>query len=448
MRLKTFLSTFVLFLVILFSSLGVVSVYMSNNQIALLKEKSIAEYQTIVSSLAKDIAVLSGRNNVYAENINMLVNGYAKYYKKHGVSIELTKRKDDIFTDTVLSVVSSEQEYFICIAGMLLDPFGSYQLDYSYNATQSITEMQNIQKTLLFICIVFSVITAFALHFILLGIFRPLAMVAKTSRKIAEGQYNERIYIKGKNELSDMANDFNRMAEQIKKQIHLLEDEAIQKQQFVDNFAHEIRTPLTSIYGYAEYMQKAALSEEEMIESTQFIIDEAEHMKKIANSLLELATLQHYKPVKSNILISQLFETISQTLKNELEKHEVQLICKNDVNVLKAQEDLIKSLLLNLCTNALHACPANNGIIYLEAKRQGEKTILSVTDNGYGIPEESISKITEPFYRVDKSRSRENGGTGLGLALCRQIALAHDANLTVKSCVGMGTTIQITFTSS
>lgn len=453
MRLKTFSATYLLFLFILFSSLSIVSVYMSNSQLDMLKEKSALEYQTIAASLAKDIAVLYARNNGYPEEVDSLADGYAKYYQRNNIDIELadislTAQEGSRQTDTVISIINREQESFIFITGTLPEPLQYYQLDYYNNISENMAEMRIIQNILLLICIVFAIISALALYLMLSGIFKPLDIVAKTSKKIAAGFYGERIRIKGKNEISTMAEGFNRMAEEIEKQIRLLENEAAAKQRFVDNFAHEIRTPLTSIYGYAEYMHKALLDEEEIIESAQFIMDEASHMKKIANSLLEFATLRQYTPVKNVISIPCLFEDIEQTMKKVLSGQNCQFIYNYDTESLAGQEDLIKSLLLNLCSNALKSCPPDGGIIHMEAKRQGEHVILSVRDNGCGIPEESMSKVTEPFYRVDRARSREYGGAGLGLTLCKQIAEAHGAQMVIESSSGEGTTVKIVFTNS
>jgi len=450
MRLKTFLATYLLFLCIIFSILGIVSAYMTNSQISVLKDKSMAEYQTISTSLTKDIAVLSVDSGNLAANVKTLVAGYVKYYKKNSVDIEVAEisAAEQTNGNIEMSFINSDGESYIYITGTLPQPFQNYRFDYHYDITKNVASMRSIQDVLLAICVVFSVIAAFALYFILYGIFRPLGIVADTSRQIAGGDYGKRIKIKGDNELSKMAGDFNTMAEQIERQIHILEDEAAQKQQFVDNFAHEIRTPLTSIYGYAEYMQKVSLSEEEIIESAQFIIDEAEHMKKISNSLLDLATLRIYEPVKNKISIQKLFEDINQTLKKTLSEKGVTLICQSGADFLEGQEDLMKSLLLNLCFNAIKACAANEGVIRLEAREENGAAVLSVTDNGCGIPKESIAKVAEPFYRVDKARSREEGGAGLGLALCRQIAEVHGAEMTIESAAKKGTTITITFTSS
>jgi len=461
-RLKTFVSTYLLFLCILYLSLGIVSVYLTNSQTDILREKSISEYHSIAATLSKDIAVLQGRNAGFSDanginSLNALVNGYVQYYRTYDIEIavsdsslsSIAEQRSNDFTNTEISFARRGQGHFICIAGSLPEPLQFYQFDYCLDITKNMMEMQNIQNTLLAFAVAFSVLTAIALYFILSNIFKPLSVVADTSRKIADGQYSERLEVKGKNELSSMALNFNRMAEEIEKQMQVLEEEAVAKQQFADNLAHEIRTPLTSIYGYAEYIQKTSLSEEEIIESAQRIMHESGNMSKIANSLLKLATLRNYMAIKCKISISCLFDEISRTMEKSLRERGAQLVCHAgaDADAMDGQEDLIKSLLVNLCSNALKSCPSSGGTIRLCAAKQGKGIVLSVTDNGCGIPKESISRVSEPFYRVDKARSREEGGAGLGLALCRQIAEAHGAELVIESAVGLGTTVKATFTS-
>jgi signal transduction histidine kinase len=456
-RLKVFLSTYFLFLLVLFSFIGIISGYMTGSQTNMLREKSFREFQTISASLARDIQLVYGSSQGLfgadiSEAVNSFVGVYARYYEQHGIEISLTdlpsiEHPDDIFLTAEISFIQQEGEHFIHITGALPSEFQFFQMDYYSNITENMMDIRNMQRVFLMFSIVFSVIAAFGLYLILLRIFRPLGIVASASQKIADGDYGERIHVKGINEISSMAMDFNRMAEKIERQIFLLKEEAISKQQFIDNFAHEIRTPLTSIYGYAEYIQRTPFDEGEIIESMQFIMAEANHMKKIANSLLELATLRNYRPVKGEILIRDLFEEVKQTLKKALHEGNIQLTCKNEVDAIEGQEDLIKSLLLNLCLNAIKSCTPNDGVINLEAKKHNGKTSLSVSDNGCGISDEEIARITEPFYRIDKARSREHGGAGLGLTLCRQITEVHGAEMIIESLVGSGTKVTITFTN-
>jgi len=456
MRLKAFISTYLLFLIILFTSVGIVSLYLNNSQIDMLKNRSASQFLTIVNSLDREIALLwerdGGRDLMETDffaAVYALFRGYSRYYNRHNIGLFVTDLRFSSMRppSQEISFHSGNDGHIINITSLLGEPFGYFLLDYYYDISDSIAEMRAIQNALLLSAVAFSAIAAAGLYFILSSIFKPLTVVANASRKIAGGKYGERIPVKAKNELSQVAVDFNSMAERIERQIILLENEAENKQLFVDNFAHEMRTPLTSIYGYAEYMQKALLEEDEIIDLSGRIMNRAGYLHEIAISLLRLAMLRDYTPDRNEIRVCDLFREIAQTLIAQTEGAGVQLICKPDADVLIGQEDLIKSLMTNLCLNAIQSCASGKGIVTMAAKNDNAGVTLSVTDNGCGIPAGSIPKVTEPFYRVDKARSRKEGGAGLGLALCRRIAEAHGAELTIESETGAGTTVKITFTT-
>ena len=432
MKLKAFLSSYLLFLFVLFVVIATVSTYMTHSQINMLRDKSTREYQRISASLTRDIAVAFGNAGGFTPSFDItldtLIRGYARYYSRYGIELSLSELFEE--QESEISFVRQEQEHFIRITGTIRIAEQFYRLDYYLDITENMEDLRNIQLMLLILSLAFSALTALGLYIILLRIFEPISIVANSSKKIANGNYGERIHISGSNELSAMAANFNKMADEIEVQI-------IGKQQFIDNFTHEIRSPLTSVYGYAEYLQKAPYDEDTTIKATQTIMDEANHIKTIAASLLKLSTLRNYTPVRKPISIPQLFLDIRRTLNTD-----INLVCKNSIDTIEGQEDLIKIMLMNLCNNAIRA---NATEIILEANLQAGDMVLSVTDNGCGISQGDLLKITEPFYRVDTSRSKEQGGTGLGLTLCKQIAEAHGAAMEIESILGEGTTVKITF---
>ncbi|MCL2253357.1 MAG: HAMP domain-containing histidine kinase [Lachnospiraceae bacterium] len=451
MRIRTFIATYLLFLAVLFSSVGIVSFYLNKTQINMLKDKCAGQFQTIVSSLDRDVAVTWGRNGLadadFFENVEMLIRGYAKYYLRHNISITMIdyRLSGSEPPPSEIAFYNNDGVYFILISGLLSEPFGYFLLDYRMDITESITEMRMIQNILLISMVAFSVIAAIGLYLVLTSIFRPLAVVAEASREISNGKFDERIPVNAKNELAQVAIDFNKMAEHVEHQIFLFAEEAENKQQFVDNFAHEMRTPLTAIYGYAEYMQKAPLEDGEVVEISERIMNRAGYLKDIANSLLELAMLRDYKPKIKEIQVQHLFDDIAQTLAEPIALAGINFIYNTNAYMIKGQEDLLKSLMLNLCHNAIKACPRNKGIISMEAKEECGGITLAITDDGCGIPKESLAKVTEPFYRVDKARNRKEGGTGLGLTLCKRIAEAHGAEMSIESGINVGTTVKIKY---
>ncbi|MCL2527748.1 MAG: HAMP domain-containing histidine kinase [Defluviitaleaceae bacterium] len=449
MKLKTFLAAYMLFLSILFVSIGIVSAHMTSSTTYMLQEKASREFQTISTSLARDIAAVFSRfpgGYEYQMAANNIFSGYIHYYRQHNIVLTLTSMPVVNREHGVITFRQEDSRHFISIIGALPVDFGEYQLSYTLDITGNITDMQEIQRYLWVTSIVVSVIAAGFLYAILHRIFKPLVIVAKAAGEIADGQYGNRITVKGNNELAAVAIAFNRMSQQIESQISLLEDEAERKQHFVDSFAHEIRTPLTSIYGYAEYLHKASLTEGELVESAGYIMSEADHMKKVANSLLELATLRNYEPEISPIFIPELFIEIKQGLEKPLNERKAELRTQALAPYIEGQRDLIKSLLLNLCNNAIKACEPGEGVVRLSATVEGQSIIIAVDDNGCGIHSDQIPKLTEPFFRVDKARTREQGGVGLGLALCKQIADVHNAKMTIDSIPGIGTMVRVKFT--
>ena len=435
MKLKAFLSSYLLFLCVLFIVVITISTYMTNSQINMIREKSTREYQTISASLSRDIAVAFGNaggfNTTFDNALDRLVRGYIRYYSNYNIELILTEVDEEV--DAKVTFIERDDEHFIHIKGNIhLAPL-MFRLDYYLNISENMTALRNIQSMLLLLFLTFSALTAIGLYFILLRIFKPINIITKTSTKIADGDYNERITITGNNELSAMAESFNKMVDEIELQI-------VGKQQFIDNFTHEIRTPLTSIYGYAEYIQKAPYDEKTFSKASESIMNETKHITTIANSLLKLATLRDYVPINDEISVSDLFRSVYQAFNKNIN---IRFI--NDIDTLRGQEDLIKLLLINLCSNAIKANATD--ILMNAGKTKDGHAFLSVADNGCGIPAEEIAKITEPFYRIDKARSKVQGGVGLGLTLCKQIVKIHGADMAIESVFGEGTKITATFTT-
>jgi len=474
MRLKTFLAAYMLFLGILFVSIGIVSAHMTRSTTYMLREKAAREFQTISLSLARDMAAIFARfpgGYRYHMATNELFVGYVHYYRQNNIELYLTRMytavdghandsdylehdnlasSNDYTENTnyiVISFVQEKGSHFIYISGVLplSSPLMNYQLLYILDISSNIDDMQGIQHFLWITSIVVSLVAAVLLYAVLLKIFKPLGVVTSAAQQIADGQYGNKLIVKGQNELASVAVAFNRMSQEIESQITQLEDDAERKQQFVDNFAHEIRTPLTSIYGYAEYLQKANLTEGELLESAGYIMAEADHMKNVANSLLELATLRNYKPEVNQIYIPELFVDIQQCLEKPLQERNVQMQTTVLTKYIMGQHDLIKSLILNLCNNAIASCDSDTGIVHLCATTEGQNVVIAIEDNGCGIPSDKLPKLTEPFFRIDKARSRDNGGTGLGLALVKQIADVHQAKMTIDSIEGVGTDVRLIF---
>ena len=465
MKQRIFLTTLTLFLVFFNLGIFIVSVAMFKDTVSRAEEKSLSEHYFITSSLIKDFYAVENRGINVAGSISSLLQPYSYLSGNSKMGLALYENDQLVYRNQNASILKgdplippgdgnrsatirkSDNKTYVIVSGRLPDDYNSYILVYLYDMTDAISSWCRLKNILFIAGFVLSLLFALGLLLILNRIFQPLNQISQTSREIANGAYGTRLPVSGHDELSKMAQNFNHMASEIQRQISELKDAADKKQQFVDNFAHEIRTPLTAIYGYAEYMQKAALSEDDRLFALQYIMSESRRLQMIGSQLLELANLQNNPVIFEELKVSGLFDSISQTLSANLEGKAIQLVFYSKIDTIYGEASLLESLLINLINNAIKACGESGHIIVCATEESGVK-IITVQDDGKGMTPEVLSQITEPFYRGEKSRSRNDGGAGLGLAICKQITSSHHAELSFTSQPGKGTKVKITFTTS
>ncbi|ADU22380.1 sensor histidine kinase [Ruminococcus albus] len=214
------------------------------------------------------------------------------------------------------------------------------------------------------------------------------------------------------------------------------------RQEFTANVSHELKTPLTSISGYAELIETGMAKGDDSIKFAGKIKKESARMLTLIGDILRLSELDIISdtPLDDDVDLKALSEDCIERLLNQAENRGIRINIKGEGTVVKGSRTEITELIYNLVDNAIKYNRENGNIdIFIVDKR------LTVSDTGIGIPQESIPRIFERFYRIDKSRSRAKGGTGLGLSIVRHIAEHHKADIDVKSTVGVGTSITVTF---
>ncbi len=271
---------------------------------------------------------------------------------------------------------------------------------------------------------------------------RPLTSLAKTARQIAGGDYSMRADVHTKDEIGALAGDFNLMAEAVEARIAELTETAERQRLFIGGVTHEFKTPLTALLLHSRMLRRANMTEEERDNSLAHIESQCAWLERLVQTLLKLITLEQAILVE-NVSVAALFEWVRQSTQQALADKGVALIMRCDADTLPMNADLMQSLLINLVDNAAKAydADAQNKTVTLSCYGN----VLEVKDFGRGIPKESMERIFEPFYMVDKSRSKKAGGSGLGLALVKQIADAHGARLEVESTLGSGTAVRMVF---
>lgn len=283
------------------------------------------------------------------------------------------------------------------------------------------------------LCMLFSYISAWFLTL-------PLNSLSRASRKLANGNFSYRPKIAASGEIGEVAADFSRMADKLEDSFRELEDTLDRQDRFMGSFAHELKTPMTSIIGYADLLRAQTLDQNEQMEAANYIVSEGKRLEALSHKLLDLLVLRE-GVVLSPVSPGKLLEETIARLRPIYAAQNVTLRCRTAPGMCMLEPDLFRSLALNLLDNARKALDGGGEIrVALNMTETGCR--LSVTDNGRGIPPDALAHLTEAFYRVDKSRSRKQGGAGLGLSLCHEIAVLHNGSLTFESEPGRGSCVR------
>lgn len=268
---------------------------------------------------------------------------------------------------------------------------------------------------------------------------KPLKELGRSVKRIARGEYAERAGVRSRDEVGELAADFNSMAGAVQTHVEALKDVAERQQLFIGSLTHELKTPLTSVIGHAETLLYTKMPEDVTEKSLLTIHTQCRWLERLTQKLLKLITLQEELPLQEEP-VERLLDAVRDNVAETFRNRGVLLETDCSIDTLPMDFDLLLSLLINLAENASRASAAGQSVCIRAYGR-----VIEVSDQGIGIPIEELSRITEPFYMVDKSRSKKLGGVGLGLALVKRIAEAHRASLAIESGLGRGTTVRVTF---
>ena len=271
----------------------------------------------------------------------------------------------------------------------------------------------------------------------------PLYKVSRTARALASGHLESRVNSKTQDEIGQLGSDFDHMADRLEDNINELKLSMEKQDRFMGSFAHELKTPMTSIIGYADLLRSQALNGDETQEAANYIFSEGKRLESLSLKLLDLLMMkqQDIKFVPTDM--KGMIENLTSHLKPVYKSKKIILQCRLEPAVCMVEPDLFSSLITNILDNARKAMDNGGNIMILGESVNGNYRIR-VIDNGRGMPEEALKHITEAFYRVDKSRSRAQGGVGLGLNLCKEIIELHNGTIAFASKEGNGTCVTIT----
>ncbi len=268
--------------------------------------------------------------------------------------------------------------------------------------------------------------------------------LSRTVRSFAMGQYDVRANIRSRDEIGRLASDFNWMAGVMNGQMEQLKAEVSRQEAFTSAFAHELKTPLTSIIGYADTIRSTELSREENDMSADYIYRQGKRLLSLSYKLLELSSMDGKETDFRRILFSELIQEVAEIVAPVLEKKNLSLLLDIKPGFVYGDRELLGSAFINFLDNAAKASRPGKRIWMTGYPEEGSY-LVSIQDEGMGVKKEELSRLTEAFYMADKSRSRKEGGAGLGLALCKKILELHGAAWQMESEPGEGMRITILF---
>ena len=350
------------------------------------------------------------------------------------INVELEDTEHTLYKE----ISEGDTRYLVFMSGVGIQ--NSYYIVTASDITNIYEDSVWMRKIFVIVYLVTIAVTLVFAYLFARYISKRLETVNKASMEMASGDYSKRIEIDSKDEFAEMADTYNKMAATIEEKIAELEDSVRRREEFTGAFSHELKTPMTSIVGYADMIYHEDMPKEEIKKAASFILNEGIRLQSLALKLQDVIALGQSELDKMMIDSEELFEDLKITFSQKAKDAGVTIEWECDQEYIDIEYDLFKTVIVNLVDNAF-----KSGTKKIEVRGvKLEKTYdIRVKDYGRGIPESEIEKVKEAFYMVDKSRSRKAHGAGLGLALCDKIVSLHGGKLDIQSIEGTGTTVTV-----
>lgn len=356
---------------------------------------------------------------------------------------ELLEKVAQQRTGYVLRQDERDKRYLLHCAGPVVLPDGILYMETVRDVTRLFTDREThyqVYRWIVLLVVGVSSAVMFALSY---WLTTPIRSLGRAANQLASGDYSTRAKVMGNDEIGELAGNFNHMADAIEKNIQELEDVARRQEDFTGSFVHELKTPLTSIIGYADMLRSQDLGKDMRFKAASYIFSEGKRLENLSLSLMNLLVVGRSEAETGAVNMRRLCTEAARISQPAMKAKGLSLAVQAEEGVIQGDGALLQTLLQNLLDNARKATDSG-GQVTLTGRKTAEGYQVTVADQGRGIPRRELDKITEPFYMVDKSRSRAEGGAGLGLALCKEIAELHRGRLDFESTEGAGTSVTVT----
>ncbi|WP_455719591.1 ATP-binding protein [Agathobacter sp.] len=353
--------------------------------------------------------------------------------------------------------IEDEKHYIYVTSQSVIDERNLWIIS-KCDASEAYSLLDEQIKYFRLIIVVILIAESVAMYFISRYMTRPLEKLNRVSEEIAQGDYATRVNVKSHDEIGLLAQKFNIMAQAVADHVDELNDMVHRREQFVADFTHEIKTPMTSIIGYADTMRSLELPREEQIMALGYIFSEGKRLESMSQKLFELIYLRQHDIEKDDVHMADLCAEVVKVVEPAYENRHLTIETEIEDTVLTVNRELFVTALVNLMDNARKASSEGGKVeitgkyVHDKAKIQSVESTndestdtyeICIIDHGIGMTKEQADRICDEFYMVDKSRARKEGGAGIGMSLVAVILEHHNAMLSVESELGCGTIMRI-----
>lgn len=402
---------------------------LSEEQLARTTERSLVE------TFHKAMPAEEGCARIYDDDMKVLYEDN-ELQVEQDIKVHLEEKESG---NTGWQVVEQNEKYYVVVLGRGTD--GNW-IETIQNVTDIFQDRQSRYTSYRVGMLAVSFLAGCLICMVLFLVMQNTQKLSRAARRFAKGKYDTKVKINSSDEIGRLAEDFNWMTTTINQQMNRLQNEVQRQEAFTAAFAHELKTPLTSIIGYADTLRSMELSREEMDMCADYIYKQGKRLQSLSYKLLDMALLEKMNPDFQMISVEELFAEVAQTTEQILKEKNIRLLTHCQKGTCRGDRELLGSLVMNLVDNARKASEPGSRIWLTGRKLPGAYEI-TVKDEGKGIPAQELERITEAFYMVDKSRSRKEGGAGLGLALCQKILEIHGGTWQINSQPGQGLEVVI-----
>ncbi len=339
-------------------------------------------------------------------------------------------------------IVQSDSRYFIHAAGPLAVLNEVMYLENFRDITFLFENRSEQYHSFYYLMMIMILASGTVVFIVSRWLTKPLKKLSRATKQLANGNFDQRVMISSRDEIGKLSKDFNKMAEKLEQMVEALKEASRRQEDFIGSFAHELKTPLTSMIGYADMLRSKKMDREQIVLSANYIFEEGKRLESLSMKLMDMIVLKNHDFPMKHIQVREFFLEIQGVMQPVLMREGIELFVSVEDAVIRAEPDLMKTVLINLLDNAIKSMD-HGGRISLSGKWSEDNYLIMIQDTGKGMKQSELSKITEAFYMVDKSRARAQGGAGLGLAICSEILKLHKAAMKFQSSPGEGTCVTI-----